>query len=424
MKRLLGTAVAVLLLLGVASTTDALYAAVDTTNRSTRKASARAKPIQGKVVDVRGRPVGNAEVLVVRYTTTSDTCVVVKRLHADKRGRFSCAEPKGEAGAMHALTVTAPGMSYSSTYDGETQGNMHVFRLFPECKLQGVVVDEKGKPVRGSEIRLQTFWGRANDSSARLSYFAGLPHHTVKTGADGKFAIRKLPAPAVLNYSQAAIQASSKNRATVFSYIDKSAMAASLKIVQPTESVVEGVLYLPGKSSPAPAGTPLTVMFGEDSDSPPRPFKTGAGGRFHVDALPPGDATVVLGSSRLSSEEPLPWALTAVTDMRLTPGSTHKLDLVLSTGALLQGRAINKATREPLEDESLVFWHAGNPKAAGRSVDTDGKGQFCIRVVAGEVSVESEYARYWSTARRTPAKLTVADGEVKTVGSNGEAGTA
>ncbi|MGB9620752.1 MAG: hypothetical protein ACPL7K_10090, partial [Armatimonadota bacterium] len=250
------------------------------------------------------------------------------------------------------------------------------------------------------------------------------------TDANGRFAIPRLVKPS--NYEQffLHLRVSKKGRATVqrtFSVKDTDeVMSGRITIKQPRECVVEGVLYLPGKTGPVPEGTRVVVIPPRSYHLEPRIEKTDKHGRFRAQALPPGRIAIVLAppkfvvgkdGRRVGQPEP-PFVLrTARVDVK--PNQVAKLELVTERGAVVKGKVVKKSG-EPVADVELTINDASSPNDAEgygwRRAATNDEGEFTTRVVPGKVSivVTNFPGNLYCPESGRSIDLSLADGEEKT----------
>lgn len=397
MRRLFGFAIAVVLFTGLAPAARSA------------KAPRPAPPIKGQVVDTRGKPVHNAVVYVARFDRRTGK-LGTTTIRADRAGRFSY-DANGKPGFAGVISASAPGKSYATT--SRNTGGRLKFVLFPEWKLKGKIVDEKGKPVPGVSVKLETYLAFARTSRTYVSIQEDLPGLSVTTGPAGTFTIGKLASPASLDRVDVRLSVTAKGRATINKWLNKGSLGSRLTITQPRESIIEGTLWLPGKTGPAPPGTSITVQLGGPGNRSSE-ATVGSEGRFRIAALPPGSVNLALSTQGRSSAggKPRPWVLPAVMGLELKPGAPVKLDLVLQEGALVKGKVVVKTSGKPVPKTDLAVFHAGAPRGmSGDNASTDAEGEFAVRVAAGDVTI----AVYGYAYPEPPsASFKVADGEVKT----------
>jgi len=144
---------------------------------------ASADLLTGKVADPDGRPVADAEVLVITYTPERVTTVV----RTDASGSFSAnVKPDERGGVSACVCIDAPGFAFGG---GGFRRDGTVFHLQAASTLAGSVVDNAGKPVAGASVRLQSM-----DATHQFNLESRISlqdewraRATVKTDADGEW---------------------------------------------------------------------------------------------------------------------------------------------------------------------------------------------------------------------------------------------
>jgi len=387
---------------------------------------------KGVVVDLKGNPVRGAQVFaLIPLSYAGGEKPIIQNVPVDKNGRF-VFEPKIESdiGYYH-LTAAAKGYACGSTVFLAGQTGEIKITLRPAYTIKGRVVDERGKPVRGAKVEVGSCgaFTRRSDKSVQIP---GNPAGLLEavTGKDGRFAISHLPKPRDYEEFYLTLKVSKKGRATVQSQFMRDAstdmISGGITLKQPPECFVEGVLYLPGKTGPAPEGTRIAVLVPEQHDRAPRIVKTDKRGRFRVDALPPGRQTIALAppgygpgkdGKPVRESEP-PFVLRATTK-DLKPNETARLELVAEPGAIIKGK-VAKKSGEGVADAQLVIRDTSQPKVprgyGWRTAITDDKGEFTARVASGDVviAVRRAAGKWFGLEEADTVELKVADGEEKT----------
>lgn len=148
--------------------------------------------IDGTVVDVEGRPVAGAEVRAIDYYGSPFGPPDVHRSRSDASGRFRMPLTEGDYQLSAARSGLAPAFSSVSLSRPGKRPTVRMV-LGPSRTLTGLVVDGEGRPVHGAEIELKRTPGR-NTGSVLVSSLEGLDSHRARTGPEGRFEVRDLPA--------------------------------------------------------------------------------------------------------------------------------------------------------------------------------------------------------------------------------------
>ncbi|HEX5715074.1 MAG TPA: carboxypeptidase regulatory-like domain-containing protein, partial [Thermoanaerobaculia bacterium] len=149
----------------------------------------------GRVVDEQGRPVAGAELTLVlaedapmampmprpdlQFSAVSDAKGSF-RLSNVSAGRFDL-----RAARPGFTAATLPGILIP---ENEAQADIGEITLLPGAAIEGIVVDERDRPVQGAEVTLTPFGSDGMRADERLMY-----RDPVETGADGRFRIADLP---------------------------------------------------------------------------------------------------------------------------------------------------------------------------------------------------------------------------------------
>lgn len=399
------------------------------------KPDARPPIIKGVVVDGKGKPVRNAQVVGVTYMIGKsgwDSMPGSTKASVDSTGHFTF-KPKAKSDVGYYVVVaTADGFACGSASfraeDPKREDELKI-TLKPGYTLKGKVVDENGKPLSGAKVAVEGCYGYGSGGPGDNipGNVAGILESI--SGKDGKFTISRLLKPS--NYQQfyVSLSASKKGRAMVqksFNVHDSTdEISGGVTIKQPVECSAQGVLYLPGKVGTAPAGVSIAALVPSQYGWQPRMCTTDKNGKFHLDALPPGKTTIVLGPTgykmdkdgkRVRADEQ-PWVLAAVvTDLK--PKQLANLQLVAEPGAVIKGRVVTKKG-DVAKQAALVINDRCSPKGGlereWHTIVADDKGEFTTRVASGDVGVAVQrWQNNWFNSDEMPkVELKVADGEDK-----------
>ncbi len=151
-------------------------------DRSDRQVLLRGLRVDGRVLDDQGRPIAGAR--VVDSTQGLTFLPYVWHAATDREGRFHIHLPRGKT---VNLTVQAQGYQPAIREVASSQGGPTVeFRLPPGRRLEGRVVDTRGKPIAGADIYIPSY-----------SRYRGV-HFRTRTDAEGRFEWDSAPAERVL----------------------------------------------------------------------------------------------------------------------------------------------------------------------------------------------------------------------------------
>lgn len=386
--------------------------------------------IEGVVVDGHGKPIPGAQVFGISYVSGDSGWRKSPRMSVPvtKSGRF-VFKPKVRADSgLYVVVATAKGFACGSgLYRPGVRGARQELKIVlkPGYTLKGKVVDESGKPVSGAKVEVLSCygWSSAAPTDQIPGNIGGLLESA--TGKDGRFEISRLLRPSDYDDYSVSLNVSKKGRATIetgFSNDGRDQLAGTVTIKQPSGCRVEGVLLLPDRKTPAPAGTSVAALVDAKYGWQPRTCDTDKSGKFRFDALPPGKVIFLLAPRvpRIRGQMPPgkqpDWVLPAVT-RDLKPKEVARLQLFAETGALVKGKVAAK-TGEPAGQASVVILDRcapGSRYSSWHMTSTNDKGEFTVRVAAGKVTVAVEqWERNWYSEDRPAAEFAAEDGQDKT----------
>lgn len=335
----------------------------------------------GIVVDLKGKPIAGAEVMVVNAWTNTSS----KPVKTNKQGTFKVPY-EGQ------LFARAKGFSYASCDSRSSQKKTIRLTLRPEHKILGKIVDENGKPIAGIKAQLQFLYGYDSQIPEFTPYPAVLKWFSAKTDKNGKFVINNLPGGKSID-GTFQIALSGNDRASVSKEFRLKQLDKNLTVKLPHACTIKGTLLFADKK-PATGVGEISIKI-TNSDYPREQSASIDNlGNFVFDKLPPGKVTLTYSNSRaydsgLASwfHVTNPWVMPAVKDIKLTPDKSVNLNLQLMKGILLKGKIVDKATGEPITGEVRVY-DAGKLKNASYTPFTVvDESSFQAYVVPGNVSV-------------------------------------
>jgi len=305
----------------------------------------------------------------------------------DNRGEFRVADwqPDPEGKKEFGVSVIADGYTYASLDLDATHDRQAVIPLLPERKFTARIVDERGAPLRGVKVLLDEAHGKMKDGSHFDIAGFDLPSSWVKSGKDGSFTLRHLPDDNAMLFADMLLTIDAPGRARIERKFYRLAdLRQAGTIMLPRACVVQGILRPPaGGMMPDDLG--LEMKLSEDSEplsTSDRFIGVGKDGTFRFDHLPPGEATILLSTTRRRT---LGWVLPAVQHLRLAPGDVKNLELTGVTGAVISGTVRDKATGKPIPSVALTIEDPGYPK--GNWWMTEADGAYTLRVAPGKVRV-------------------------------------
>jgi hypothetical protein len=157
------------------------------------------------------------------------------------------------------------------------------------------------------------------------------------------------------------------------------------------EAKVRGrvVTKLPGVTI---SGLTIGLHSTNDSIQIWRQSQTDAEGRFEMRGLPAGKGNIFLFDHPSDG----PWAYRAVDSLPLQPGETVEVTLELIEGVLVEGKAIDAGTGDPVVGLSVGMYGAARPRsgAAILSAKTDDMGRYRFRLPPGKTHLYVATAEY------------------------------
>jgi len=379
--------------------------------------------VTGKLVNVEGKPVVNAKVIIQQ---PSDKGTQTETVYSGKDGSFKGTRPIDTRQNWASISVVANGYCCSRNYYSSSDKSRSTITLYPGFKLKGKVTDENGKPLAGATVTFRNGYAYGGNKNLQIELPDDLKK--VTTGKDGSFAIDHLINPDGMQNVNIEFSVIAPGRALINKFIYQKEKLTDLVVVKdPIECKLEGTFYLPGKSGVVPAGTDIQLYVKTDWGAESRGGQVGKDGKFLITQLPPGKVGIMLGSQDYIREngnwikpKPRDWTLPAVRDVVLLPKQTRTVELVAVQGALVKGTVIDKKTGKGVANGRLKIIHDGRPDDMfADDTTTNNNGEFEARVVGGNVTValesiqDSQNYVYFQDQDRPTLDVKVADGEQK-----------
>lgn len=330
------------------------------------------RTISGRVITNTGKPIAGAKVFIEVISSEKWQQIV---LYTDKKGNFK----KDLKFQSYRIGATADRYSYSDDSYAERNGDVTEFRLWPEYKVSGKVVDENGQPLEGVFVTPSYCQGSSYSSGTLVRGGFSIPARGmhVVTGKDGSFVIRHLPSPDAFESYSLLLGASKKGRAMIRLHCSQQSLSQASRIVMPLECVIEGKVKLPDASAEP---TAALLLHENPSGADGQFFSIEADGSFRIGVLAPGKYSIQLYPRGLSANsKPPAWTL-PVAEVELQPAEVKSIELNAVKGAVVRGVVTNASTGKPLLNSRLSVAHAGVKPPYGDGAVTPGDdGKFEVR---------------------------------------------
>lgn len=385
--------------------------------------SASGTPVSGSIVDRDGKPVAKAKVTVIVFSRKDNNSSKTEELVSDKAGAFESKLALDQTYVAAQISASSDGYCPARQYISSQDSLPATLTLWPGHTLKGKIIDEKGRPLSGAKVEMHRCYAWSNNINIDIEQPS--KSKTVITGKNGMFEFRNLPSPDDFSYVDVGISVSAPGRAMMNKSILKDAMTGVVKITDPLECKLDGILYLPGKTGVAPEGTAIMLQVPTGrGGSEGRGATVGKDGKFHFTQLPPSKVNVLLDGRRSNQglPEPMAWALPAVMNVALSPKQPKNIELVMVPGAVIKGMVVDKATGNGVASAQLSINHPGRPENTfPEYAHTNDKGVFSVRVVSGQAaisveSIDSTEGRqhiWFQPDERPMLSVKVAEGEEK-----------
>jgi len=344
-----------------------------------------ADEIVGSVVLPGGGGLIGARVLLVKAEPqpTWETTVAAEQRSGPK-GRFRFTGIKRDAdrtAGIYGVVALAPewGAGFQIIMPRRKEGGRDpdplLVTLAPPRVVAGIVRNAKAQPmggVRVSILRLTRY-----DRAARR-YAAGfLPSglFSAVTDAEGRFAIRGIPAVRDVGVYATA---SREKYATEQLSIQLTRQHGPLEIVMHRAGGLTGMVrHEDGRPG---AGLRMVAQGRTTGRTHTGRTATDENGRFEMTDLKPGVYTVRI----MSSDPDRPWRAAPMTGIKVESArTTDRVDLVLVEAALVRGTVTDVETGMPVEGARV----SGRAQSGSETATTDADGVYTLRCLPGQISV-------------------------------------
>jgi len=375
----------------------------------------RSITISGRVIDETGQPVARAKVTCYEDAYSEATrgynSTVVGELVTQADGAFTFRAGAEHRGYRYGYVI-AEKSGFAMGFAGwQMEADQQSDIVLGEPKtLAGVVVDEDGKPIAQAAVSVSAL-SVGGQLDRGLSRTLAPKILTVGTDADGRFAFTNLPAGATVELTvkkagRATIDtlAPQVQRGTGFQY---AAGRTDIKLIQPVEAKVEGVVVDKDSGRPVPGVTLRPMQQGGIQLFTHGAVTAGQDGTFQIGSLPAGSyelALVTLPSTeRMAEWVALPQAVT------LDQGQALKdVKMEIGKGGIVEILVTSAADGKPVPNASVGLQYEGRSLWSGAESDANGLAR--VRLVPGTYRIQSANAPGY-TSQRSEQSVTVAEGQ-------------
>ncbi len=359
-----------------------------------RAAESEAVTFKGRVVDVDGKAIGGADVVVLGADIdlfVGPQTKLIAQTKADDEGAFNVASES--VGNCERILVAA-------RHDGLALGSWNgalselpealTLKLGSAQTIAGTVVDESEQPVAGATIKAMLRWNDGDHVNSLIAHEA-IPELIVKTDDAGRFEFQAVPegAGAIMAVQAKGYATQLKPESTLQGI---PAGTADTKIVMLKGSTINGRVTANVEDATL-KGLTVVGQFNRYPYLTDERAVTDADGKFTLTDLPAGEVKLIVvpGKVDLSqelSEADLPFA--CVDEVKVAgPGSEQDVTLALQRMAILETTVMNRMSQEPVADATFHYEHRQDKLKS--TVQTDEKGNGRALVLPGPYLVYAEH---------------------------------
>lgn len=330
--------------------------------------------VEARIQDAVGRPISGATVIINPdlVAITDDNLLTAT---SDAKGvvRFRVVLPPSGDRFDPWATISAPG--YGITQCNLTEGTPTIVRLNRAASVRGLVTDGRGRPVSGVGVQLRNVQGRRTKGGRPYLFLLdSMSQFTTHTNAKGIWTMSGLPQNA---------RASFEIADTRFYAQGFHVTSGSDETMAPTQKVQPGAT-LAGRVR-LPNGRPASgvEITGGGVVSSSRSILTGADGSYQITGLESGAVRILVRDPKNA------WVAPAIWGVQVQRGKVTRVrDIVLSRGALLQGRVVDAASGRPVPGAQLSADFQENPASSWGGgfafAIADQQGRYTLRVLPGK----------------------------------------
>jgi protocatechuate 3,4-dioxygenase beta subunit len=363
----------------------------------------------GKVIDAQGQPVTGAKVFLYenvydeRYSSSDFRLASEMTTEAD--GVFSFSETFDSERTSFGYIITKKeglAMGWAGcSFRQEQAGDLEI-KLTQAEELGGVVVDANDKPVEQAHVSIYmisfTGGGQRQYLSGRLAQML----FTENTDAAGKFTFADLPVEAKADFL-----VKKQGYATICTYTDSRNLTYSIgrdniRLVQPVESKIEGIVVEKGTEKPV---ADVKLMITQDmrrSVSGQEQFRSKDDGTFSVQALPPGSYYLQLIPQRETLAD---WVANPQEVTTLTGQTNSGVKVELCKGGILEVLVTEAQNNQPVENANVTVREQASDRSFSADSGKDGIAR--LRLMPGEYQLAGVYIRGSMSARRSRSPMTM-----------------
>ena len=370
----------------------------------------------GKVVDKEGRPIADVNVkfytVAVETTTLSYDIKLAQQAVTGANGTFSFDSESIEDQFSNQAIILADKEGLALGWDNwRLAENTNVeIAIGPAEVLAGIVVDEAGSPIDEVEVGISFMLAPAGGQPRYLVGYMSLDFLSTKSDTDGKFSFGRIPAEA-----SAEFVVKKPGRATVSTFdpqgfrgqsLQFSAGQSDIKITQPVEAKIEGVVVEKASGKPV-GGVRIMAIRGRNQPSfGSEPVVSKEDGTFDIDALAPGEYLLQVPTAL---REEADWISEPVEVTAETGKTKSGVKVELTKGGLLEVLVTDSATSRPIEQANVSLMPVGGGSGSGKATDKAGIARF--RQMPGEYRISYLYKEGYSRQRQQDETVTIEDGK-------------
>jgi RNA polymerase sigma factor (sigma-70 family) len=360
--------------------------------------------LAGVVRDSDGHPIGLATVVAGAFINQPNHLIATTG--AD--GRFAFQPKEGEQMLAYVLAYKE-GLAPASKFrpggltKGTPAGDLELTLAKAE-PFVGTVRERSGAPIAGARVGIRYMRGpagRDDDNPILDNVLQGTPLESLfrtTTDKQGGFHLPAVPPPhrIVLNVSADGMADLSSEVPGDYEagYISGTARQPARLTMEPEARIVGRVVA--GYPGPSVVGLMVWLQSTNDSTQFWRTAKTDNAGRFEFRGLPKGGGNIFLDDHPNDGA----WTYRAIDNLALHPGKTSEVTIELIEGVMVEGKVIDAATGDPVQDVFIGMYGPARPHsgAAIMSATTDKMGQYRFRLPSGKTRLYTAGGPPWSYA--------------------------